>query len=204
MNIFFDLDGTLIDSRIRVYNLFSFLTNNTRISIDEYWSLKRSMYQNEWILDNLFKYTPRQIEEFKTNWMSLIESREYLMYDRVFDFTISTLELLKKNNLYLITSRQSEQSALEQIKSLQLDTYFKSILVTRQEFEKDELITISNIGVDCDDLFVGDTGLDIKAGKKLGIKTIAVLSGFRNYESLEKYNPDIILKDVSELIIRCQ
>ena len=43
------------------------------------------------------------------------------------------------------------------------------------------------------DFFVGDTGKDIQAGKALGMRTIGVLSGFRNEERLLKYNPDFII-----------
>ena len=40
--------------------------------------------------------------------------------------------------------------------------------------------------------------MDINVGKKLGIKTVAVLSGFQNEEVLSTYNPDYILKNITE------
>ena len=41
-NIFFDLDGTLLDVRARLYNLFIELAPETLCSLDEYWEIKRN------------------------------------------------------------------------------------------------------------------------------------------------------------------
>ena len=38
----------------------------------------------------------------------------------------------------------------------------------------------------------------MKESKKLGINTVAVLSGFQNEEVLSTYNPDYILKNITE------
>jgi len=48
-------------------------------------------------------------------------------------------------------------------------------------------------------VYVGDMSLDIKAGKAAGMKTIGVLTGFGNYESLKKENPDFIFDSVDGL-----
>ena len=49
------------------------------------------------------------------------------------------------------------------------------------------------------DLFVGDTGIDINTAKLINIKSIAVLSGFRNKSILEQYNPDYIENDIKTI-----
>ena len=46
---------------------------------------------------------------------------------------------------------------------------------------------------------VGDTIYDVLAGKRAGAKTIGVLTGNQDYETLKKENPDMILKNVNEL-----
>ncbi|MHA1668676.1 MAG: HAD family hydrolase [Candidatus Heimdallarchaeaceae archaeon] len=50
-------------------------------------------------------------------------------------------------------------------------------------------------------VIVGDFASDIIAGKKAGIKTIAVLGEFARYSSqlLEREKPDLIIKDVQDL-----
>jgi phosphoglycolate phosphatase-like HAD superfamily hydrolase len=46
---------------------------------------------------------------------------------------------------------------------------------------------------------VGDSVVDIRAGKNAGAKTVAVLSGIFSREELEKEKPDLILESVKEL-----
>ncbi|NNL43519.1 MAG: HAD hydrolase-like protein, partial [Desulfobacterales bacterium] len=48
-------------------------------------------------------------------------------------------------------------------------------------------------------VYVGDMRLDIKAGKAAGTKTIGVLTGFDDFESLKTENPDAIINSINEL-----
>ena len=48
-------------------------------------------------------------------------------------------------------------------------------------------------------LFVGDTGVDIRAGKAAGTMTAAVLTGFDDRETLHREAPDAILNQVTDL-----
>lgn len=48
-------------------------------------------------------------------------------------------------------------------------------------------------------VYVGDMRLDIKAGKAAGTKTIGVLTGFDDFESLMREKPDVIIKSIAEL-----
>lgn len=49
-------------------------------------------------------------------------------------------------------------------------------------------------------VYVGDTRLDIMAGKAAGMKTVGVLTGFDDYETLRRERPDAILTGVSDLL----
>ncbi|MCJ7703989.1 MAG: HAD family hydrolase, partial [Desulfobacterales bacterium] len=48
-------------------------------------------------------------------------------------------------------------------------------------------------------VMVGDHIIDIQAGKKVGMKTVGVLTGRINREEFEKAGADYILRDVSEI-----
>jgi len=198
IKIFFDLDGTIIDSKNRLYDLFVALTG-IDISFDEYWLIKKDMVSNEDIL-NRFLYTPDQIKSFRLNWMDKIEQPEYLNKDQKFTFTQDVLETLQSNNyeLYLITARQSKERVKEQLHNLDLLKYFKKLLVTEQKFKKQYLITQLDIKLSKNDFMVGDTGMDILTGKRIGVKTVAVLTGFRSKEQLLIYSPDFIYNDILE------
>lgn len=200
MKIFLDLDGTIIDARMRIYMLYCDLLPNTfkPLSFNKYWSLKRNKKSNESILTEQ-GLSKSSIVEFQNIWMKKIETEEYLSYDRLFDFTIPTLKLLKKTStLYLITARQNRKGLLLELSRLGLKHFFSRIINTKNS-AKDIAIAKSLRTDPCNSLFVGDTGEDIIAGKKIDFKTIAVLSGNRNRKVLKAYNPDKILKNISDL-----
>lgn len=201
MKLFFDLDGTLIDSRLRLYTLFCDLTDQSLLTFEDYWELKRNMYDHTAILKLFFSYSQYQIEEFQKKWLDLIEEPARLRCDTVFEFTIPTLQSLTKDgySLYLLTARQSERNLIAELDKLGLSYFFEKILVTGTGKRKIDMFGSVNACLTRGDFIVGDTGIDIQAGKDAGLSTIAVLSGFRSAPFLKKYRPDYLLQNISEI-----
>jgi phosphoglycolate phosphatase len=199
MNIFFDLDGTLIDSKNRLYKLFQHLVSESTLSFDSYWDFKRNKINHKTILTSHFNYSETLVKEFEERWMEKIEMSEWLKLDEPFEGVAEFLEQLsKQNDLYIVTARQFESNALQQIESFGWQKFFLKIFVTQQKQEKYELIN-NAITINKNDWFVGDTGKDIQTGKQLGIRTAAVLSGFLNENMLRQYEPDVIVNEVIDL-----
>lgn len=193
--IFFDLDGTLFDSKTRLYKLFQHLVPSSTLSFNNYWDLKQNKVGHEQILIEKFGYQKEQFQIFTSTWLELIEEPEWLALDTPFEgINDFLLEAKKKNTLYVVTSRQFKNLVNRQLRSYELDSLFADILVTEQKKEKAELIRTLNISPQ--DWIVGDTGMDIKTGKSLGLKTCAVLTGFLNRKSLLEYKPDILVDKV--------
>lgn len=202
MNLFLDLDGTLLDSKLRLYRLFQYLVIDSELSFEEYWELKRNKIGHKEILTSKFNYTNDQYNTFLNKWMSEIELKKWLDLDIPFNGVNSFLEhMSKKNSLHVVTARQSSQNTLAQLKKFNWDNYLDSIFITEQKHSKLDLVK-NNIYVTSDDWFIGDTGKDIEAGKKLGIKTAAVLSGFLNEKCLNAYNPDIIIDNITNFELK--
>lgn len=201
MKIFFDLDGTLIDARNRVWHLFIDLTFPDAISFDCYWELKRAGRDHAWILGEVLGRSKEFIKAFGENWMDRIENDHYLSLDTLFDKTVQVLSTLREcHQLYLVTARQSRARALAQLKWLGINDCFASILVTQQVAGKPQIIRSAGLDVDPEDaVIIGDTGVDISAARELGMASIAVLSGFRNCESLQKYFPDHIVDGIADV-----
>ena len=199
--IFFDLDGTLIDSRPRLYKLFIDLLPGIDLSFSEYWDLKRLQVGHEKIILDHKAETKLSFEEFNKIWMTKIEEKEYLQLDIPFPGVNELLAELKKNQnrIVIVTSRQFTELAEWQIDQWGWKEYIDDIIVTEQVSEKSDLIKQRYKNLQPSDIILGDTGKDIEVGHQLGITSIAVVSGFRNQESLEKYKPDYIFKTVADI-----
>lgn len=198
MKIIFDLDGTLICSKKRLYELFCDLTKSRKLSFSEYWGFKFRGYSNQDILKKEFDYSEEKIKKFITLWMNKIEDSYYLEMDTVIEGLLEFLEKISINNqLYICTARQSVVQVKVQLKNLTILEFFEEIFVTEQRFTKTELLLNSGIAFSKNDWFVGDTGHDIKTGQQLGMKTCAVLSGFMSETALLAYGPNKIFKNLT-------
>lgn len=198
--LFIDFDGTLVDSRLRQYELFVELAGKTSLSFSEYWSAKRAGIKQS---DMLAKYaicTPDQTLAFKGKWMEAIEDPQRLQTDVLIAGVPAFLgEAAKHFQLYLVTGRQHRERLIDQMQQLCIESYFTSILNTAQRIPKAHLVQ-ANVELGDGDVFIGDSGEDILAGKELGIFTVGVTSGASVDERLEKYAPNLIVGSVAELV----
>jgi len=119
----------------------------------------------------------------------------------------TTLQKLSQHfQLALITRRNMpKEPIMRELERLGLTEYFKFV-VTSQDVEEPKpspqafLKVARQLGVSIQDCaVVGDSIVDVQAGKSAGAKTIAVLSGLFSREELEKEKPDLIIKDVNSL-----
>lgn len=199
MNIFFDFDGTLIDSTVRQYELFCSLVPECKLTYEEYWRIKRTKVTQETVLVNFFSYSKEQCEYVKEKWIESIEKQVNLEKDNPFLGAGNMLRRLSEDaNLYLVTARQSTPMVEFQVKKFGWSNIFTQLLVTNQTSSKYDLIN-EKISYSDNDIFIGDTGEDIITGKKLGVRTIAVSYGILNKNVLKEYHPDYIVDDICEL-----
>ena len=102
-NIFFDLDGTLIDCSWRLYNLFQELNSASKLSYEKYWEIKRRRTNQKKLLCEMFNFSEDELKTFQSAWMQKVEDKVRLETDIVFDEVIEVLaRLQEKNNLYLV------------------------------------------------------------------------------------------------------
>lgn len=198
--IFFDLDGTLIDASERLYSLFQFLVPHSKLTKKEYWDLKRHKNSHKMILSQLFSYDENFIAQFEKKWMHLIEADEFLIKDVLYPGVREVLSALRNTySLYVVTARQFPEKVDEELRRLGILDFFEAIFVTKQKVSKEELIR-THFYPTSNDIFVGDTGKDVQTAKACGIQSIAVAHGFMDKEVLKTYQPDLIIKNIKEIL----
>jgi len=107
----------------------------------------------------------------------------------------------------LVTSTQQQylKNKMQPLKSAGVDKLFEVIItsddVANRKPDPDPLLECARrLNVNpgkC--VYVGDTRTDMQAGKAAGMRTVGVLTGFDDYESLNKETPDAIIDSVRNL-----
>lgn len=197
-NIFFDFDGTLVNSQHRLYNLFVELCPECKMTYDEYWNIKRQRINQKDFLKKYFGYGDEKCIAFHQKWLEKVEEPERLKQDFLVDGIREVLnDLSKSNSLYLTTCRQSRELTLEEVNNLGIYNCFTDFIITEQKKTKVQLIK-EKVKCISSDVLIGDTGEDIKAAHELGIKSIAVSWGVLNKDILSEYNPDFIAERIED------
>ncbi len=123
-----------------------------------------------------------------------------------FPTAANALERLSgKAMLALITRRHiPEKEVVRQLEKFGLANFFKKVITAEGSFKPKPspealLSCIKQMNIEkCECWIVGDSVVDITAGKNAEMKTVAVLSGIFSREELEKAKPDLIFKDIGE------
>lgn len=184
----FDFDGTLLDSRKRHKILMQDIMNerNINVSADDLIQYKSDGHNNiQWlksknIEDNLAK-------EINIDWISRIESAEYLKFDHLYLGIKDMLERLSaENNLYLVTARNNKANLFNQLKELDIIQYFEDICVVPscKESMKFKADYLKEHGINT---FWGDTEVDKQAAELAGCNFHLCLNGFRNQSFWDRY-----------------
>jgi len=203
--ILFDLDGTIVDSKDAYLEAtraaFKALgqkspTRQTALQIP------KRLEQNQPIDDLTYANTQKFLDVYLKTFYAITEVKTKPIPN--IHTALETLQ--QKAKLALITMRNVPKTTItKELENFGLASYFTHI-ITAQDTHKPKpspealIKTLKAIDVQiCDCLIVGDSPSDIKAGKTAGAKTAAVLSGLYTRQELAKLNPDLILKDATQL-----
>ncbi len=141
--------------------------------------------------------------------MSRIESIQYLQMDEVWTDLEYYLQLLQsKYHLSIATLRRVPESLEWQINHLNLHKYFENIIFPPKDSNEAirheiKVNMVRNVfgEKELSGWFIGDTEVDIFAGKALGLQTCAVGFGLRDLEFLKDLHPDESVKTVKDLFL---
>ena len=208
-----DLDGTLIDSTLIYFKIIKIVFDKLRIP-----SVSRKTILNaiknggfEWdvvlpheMLDRKEEFIPKAQEIINDIGPKLFQ-QEVKLIPGAGEILRKFFSAGKKIGMVTSTSRENMKVKIEPLRKAGIEKMLE-VVITTDDVQKrkpapDPLVACGEkLGVAMDQcVYVGDTCADIKAGKAAGMKTIGVLSGFDNYESLKKESPDAIINSVVEL-----
>jgi phosphoglycolate phosphatase len=202
--IMFDLDGTLVDTvqditdalnyALQRHGIKSLTVRETMNMVGEGVSrlVEKALPTDKGhFKDAVIKRFLEYYSEHLTD-----KSREYLHVKE----TLKNLTGFKK----AVISNKREDLSRKVIEELDLSEYFDLIIGSDTAGERKPsavpiFYVISKLGVSPEEsIIVGDSTFDIEAGKKAGIKTVAVTYGYRPREFLT--GADYIIDDIRELI----
>lgn len=201
--IVFDLDGTLIDPSARDYAVYhDILTKmgHPCLPFHTYWPLRRECTNLVELLAMTVPDAASIMEEYVPARIARIESTEFLALDTVFPNVLSVLGLLCiEHECHIVTSRSSMNRArtLSQLEAFGISKFLTSVVIVHAS--KLHALRLLNHGHSVIAM-VGDSELDIAPAKELKIKTIAVASGIRSRQFLERLEPDHVFDEIADVL----
>lgn len=204
--LFLDLDGVLLDVRERHYRVHCDVLapmGGVRGDPDAFWRLKRAHRPLVELLAATAASPPDEAS-YRREFLARIEAPEYLAHDRLAPGARERLAALASgHSLALVTLRRHRERLLAQLEALTLASLFAAVHSAPGSGDGDWEIKRGLIAESPlfrrDGVVVGDTEADVRAGKALGLRTVAVLTGLRNRELLAAEAPDALLDSIADL-----
>lgn len=219
MRIITDFDGPIMDLSDRYYYVYQLCLERVKLpgqsivllSKAEFWQRKRACIPEREIgiesgLTEMQADTFKQVRDLHAHQL------QYLHLDRVVPGAIAALERIQSAgiDLLVMTLRHTRQlnPALENYDLGQFfappHRYCRADDDVKQGDVRDKTNmmerSIAELGVDAATWMIGDTEADIIAARTYDLPVIAVLSGIRDREHLEKYQPTKIVPDLAAAV----
>jgi phosphoglycolate phosphatase-like HAD superfamily hydrolase len=200
MNIFLDLDGTLLEDHPRFFAVHTAALGPQPVLLrpEEYRRLKQEQVPEDEILRLHYPDIDRAAYHAKRN--GLLEHRTMLAHNRLFPATLAALQQLSGHHLFIITMRSDPEALQEELEYFCIDGFFEEILSSPggpAPWETKAALLKPHAAPG--DWIVGDTEADIRGGKLAGIRTCALCSGIRTHAFLQSLGPDLLLDGIAEV-----
>jgi phosphoglycolate phosphatase-like HAD superfamily hydrolase len=201
MNLFIDLDGTIIDISEKYNYVYYKLRNKYQLPSLDYWKMRSSglsFYEGL----KLLGLSRVKIKEFHKDWISNIETVDALEHDKLLDGVSEKLSTLARDHhLILCTSRKDFKKLDSQVNELGIGNLFEALMQTADGKSKGPIIAdyfdrkmITNYS---QDWIIGDTAQDMIAGSYAKINSCGVLTGISSESDLIESGSTMILESLS-------
>lgn len=211
--VMFDLDGTLIDSVPIYYKIIDIVFAKLGLPAVSRDTLMEAMDDGEFDWNCVLpQHMKSRRVELTEKARGIIDEIAPPMFHKQVKLIPGTDDLFKEIaitgiKIGLVTSTPAQMMAVKMIplSKAGLEKQLRVIVtaddVRNKKPSAEPLIQCSQkLGVPprkC--VYVGDTRVDIRAGKAAGMKTVGVLTGFDDYDALKKERPDAIINSIAQL-----
>ncbi|WP_309739369.1 HAD family hydrolase [Chamaesiphon sp. OTE_20_metabat_361] len=219
MRIITDFDGPIMDLSDRYYHVYQLCLEKVKLPNQilnifpkaKFWAYKQALIP-ERQLGIESGLTVEQAEVFKQLRDRHAHQIQYLPFDLVVPGSIAALEKIQSSGSELLVMTLRRTCELEPaFKQYDLDRFFlphyryclPNDYIKHDDVQaKTQLMVkaLSELKPDPNTWMIGDTEADIIAAKTHHIKVIGVLSGIRDRDRLEHYQPDKIVSNLAEAV----
>jgi phosphoglycolate phosphatase-like HAD superfamily hydrolase len=219
MRIITDFDGPIMDLSDRYYHVYQLCLSKVRepnqsiriLTKEEFWAYKRAQVSEQQIgIES--GLIAAQAEVFKNLRDRTAHQLQYLSFDRIVPGAIVALEQIQASGVELIVMtlrRTCELNAA--FNQHDLARFFSPdcCYCLADEYRKQGDIkdktqlmaqALTQLKPEPNTWMIGDTETDIIAAQTHGIEVIGVLSGIRNLDRLEQYQPNKIVNNLAAAI----
>jgi len=210
--VFFDLDGTLIDSAEDLANSINFMLksigkNPYDIELIKTWVGNGATMLVKRALSGSFEVGDIDENEFKKALNIFMEhyKNNLCIKTQMYPGVKETLDKLKAKKLAIITNKPFK-FVTPILKEFKIDGYFDLILGgdsldEKKPSKKPLLFACEKLNVSpSDTIMVGDSKNDILAAKRAGIKSIAITHGYSQGEDIKGLDADFVVDDIREIL----
>lgn len=207
--VLFDFDGTLVQLNLNFSEIY-----RKAYSIVKKYSVDITPYKELFLIEleeaitrDLRKSNPERAEKFQREMREFFRKKEVAAAKKakVIPGASRTLKELKRKGLKIAIITRNCKDAVEI--GLGKNDFVHDILLTRDDIrpvkpQPHSLIKALKIlkSEASQTIMIGDHPIDVTAGKRVGVKTIAVLSGQKTEEDFQPFTPDLIIPAVSNLL----
>jgi phosphoglycolate phosphatase len=203
--IFLDLDGPVLDVSRRYHRLHQDLVERLGgwpFPLTAYWEAKRNQVPETEILERS-GLSSEAAREAAIRRLSDIEGLGYIALDIPWPWTKAALtDLARIAPLALVTLRNNPELLNWQLEVFGLSRHFTRVISGPGDGTpeaKAALLRESGISWGPESVLIGDTEVDVASGRALGLRTIALTCGIRTPALLERWSPDVLLEDLSQV-----
>ena len=204
MLIGLDLDGTLLDSRLRHMVTLQRAAEALAVPLSEddaqeFFQEKREGNSG---IEALRRLGIPSAENISLRWIEMIETEEMLALDRLYPDTMDALmrQWARKSTFVLATGRHDQAAARRQISRLGLQEFFCAMIFV-DPLDRSQTKAAATRRYDLGAI-VGDTEIDLRWAADLGVSFHASSYGFRseNYWQRHQITSHVTLSEIFDVI----